>query len=151
MFNKCQFCMVILNALHIIFFKSLSTSCTYIVYLGSFSCKLLKKLVFELLLVFIFIGEVCIIEYCEIFDTRKPFGRCLVQTFLLCGRLIFGPDARSLFVTITLILVPAIIFCVFVARHFLAYYVQHRGYAIMVITVVYTSYVSTTTVFFEFY
>ncbi|KAB2031163.1 hypothetical protein ES319_D05G286300v1 [Gossypium barbadense] len=62
--------------------------------------------------------------------------------FFLGGRLIFGPDARSLPVTLLLISVPSIIFCIFVARH-----LRHRfspynaGYGIMVVAVVFTIYV----------
>ncbi|MFQ6666660.1 hypothetical protein Gotur_032935 [Gossypium turneri] len=65
-----------------------------------------------------------------------------MQKFFLGGRLIFGPDARSLPVTLLLISVPSIIFCIFVARH-----LRHRfspynaGYGIMVVAVVFTIYV----------
>lgn len=66
-----------------------------------------------------------------------------MQKFFLGGRLIFGPDARSLSVTLLLILVPVIIFCVFVARHLQHEYLQHNaGYMILVVAVVFTIYVS---------
>ncbi|GKV17388.1 hypothetical protein SLEP1_g27903 [Rubroshorea leprosula] len=58
--------------------------------------------------------------------------------FCLQGRLIFGPDARSLFVTIFLIVVPVAIFCVFVARKLLEDFPHHWGISIMVIVVVLT-------------
>ncbi|KAI4366838.1 hypothetical protein MLD38_022655 [Melastoma candidum] len=39
------------------------------------------------------------------------------EKFILGGRLIFGPDASSLIITMALIIVPVIIFCIFVAWH----------------------------------
>ncbi|PHT31832.1 putative protein S-acyltransferase 9 [Capsicum baccatum] len=62
--------------------------------------------------------------------------------FLLGGRLIFGPDAKSLIITFTLILVPVVLFCVFVARNFV-FELQREtaGYAILVIAIVFTIYV----------
>eukprot|EP01018_Ginkgo_biloba_P019183 Gb_32541 [translate_table: standard] len=62
--------------------------------------------------------------------------------FFLRGRLVFGPDVTSLVVTIFLIVVPVIIFCVFVARHLLHKFPgKNSGYAILVVAVVYTFYV----------
>lgn len=62
--------------------------------------------------------------------------------FLLGGRLIFGPDAKSLIITFTLILVPVVLFCVFVARNLvLELQRESAGYAILVITIVFTIYV----------
>ncbi|KAF9612226.1 hypothetical protein IFM89_038648 [Coptis chinensis] len=62
--------------------------------------------------------------------------------FLFGGRLIFGPDARSLLISILLILVPVVIFCALVARHlrheFEAYY---AGNAISVLAVALTIWV----------
>ncbi|PON52639.1 Zinc finger, DHHC-type, palmitoyltransferase [Parasponia andersonii] len=62
--------------------------------------------------------------------------------FLLGGRLIFGPDARSLLVTLLLIIVPVTIFCVFVARHLRhEFSPDDSGYAILVVAIVFTIYV----------
>ncbi|CAH9092219.1 unnamed protein product [Cuscuta epithymum] len=62
--------------------------------------------------------------------------------FLLNGRLIFGPDAKALIVTSMLIVVPAAIFCIFVARKFLHQLEESSaGYVIMTVTVILTSYV----------
>jgi hypothetical protein len=68
------------------------------------------------------------------------FAFC-VQRFFLCGRFIFGPDVRSLAVTIFLIVAPVACFCVFVGRHLLHHY-GNAGIAIIVVAVVYTVYVS---------
>ncbi|CAK9134681.1 unnamed protein product [Ilex paraguariensis] len=62
--------------------------------------------------------------------------------FFLGGRLIFGPDARSLLVTLLLIIVPIVIFCVFVARHLRHEFLPNNaGYAVLVVAIVYTIYV----------
>ncbi|KAL2624135.1 hypothetical protein R1flu_008380 [Riccia fluitans] len=59
--------------------------------------------------------------------------------FFLCGRMIFGPDVRSLVVTVFLIIVPAVIFCVFVARKLVDKFENHSGVAILVAAAVFTS------------
>ncbi|KAK7271054.1 hypothetical protein RJT34_26649 [Clitoria ternatea] len=61
--------------------------------------------------------------------------------FFLQGRFIFGPDARSLALTIFLIVVPIAVFCAFVARNLINDFSDHLGITIMVISVVFTIYV----------
>lgn len=65
----------------------------------------------------------------------------LVQIFLFGGRLIFGPDAKSLVVTLLLILVPVVLFCTLVARNLLDE-IPDGGSVILVVTIVFTIYVS---------
>ncbi|PIA41950.1 hypothetical protein AQUCO_02100056v1 [Aquilegia coerulea] len=61
--------------------------------------------------------------------------------FFLQGRFIFGPDVRSLGLTIFLIAAPVTIFCVFVARKLMDDYSHHLGISIIVIAVAFTLYV----------
>ena len=74
-------------------------------------------------------------------DVTIRFITCL-QIFFLQGRLIFGPDVRSLGLTIFLIVAPVTVFCVFVARKLMDDYPHHLGISIMVVAVVFTFYVS---------
>ncbi|CAH9128348.1 unnamed protein product [Cuscuta epithymum] len=59
--------------------------------------------------------------------------------FFLGGRLIFGPDARSLLlITLLLVIVPVAIFCVFVAIHLRHQFSPHNaGYAVIVAPIVF--------------
>ncbi|XP_059644492.1 probable protein S-acyltransferase 7 [Cornus florida] len=61
--------------------------------------------------------------------------------FFLQGRFIFGPDARSLALTIFLIVGPVAAFCVFVARKLMDHFSHHWGISIMVVAVAFTIYV----------
>uniref|UniRef100_A0A5B7BT14 S-acyltransferase n=1 Tax=Davidia involucrata TaxID=16924 RepID=A0A5B7BT14_DAVIN len=61
--------------------------------------------------------------------------------FFLQGRFIFGPDVRSLMLTIFLIVAPVTIFCVFVARKLMDDFPHHLGISIMVVVIVFTLYV----------
>ncbi|KAL0002469.1 hypothetical protein SO802_016250 [Lithocarpus litseifolius] len=70
-------------------------------------------------------------------DVPAPLG----QIFFLQGRFIFGPDVRSLGLTIFLIVAPVAVFCVFVARKLMDVYSNHWGVSIMVVSVVFTIYI----------
>ncbi|KAH7686713.1 palmitoyltransferase ZDHHC9/14/18 protein [Dioscorea alata] len=59
--------------------------------------------------------------------------------FFLQGRFIFGPDVRSLFLTIFLIVAPASVFCALVARKLMDQF-SDWGVSIMVIAVAFTIY-----------
>ncbi|XP_021895726.1 LOW QUALITY PROTEIN: probable protein S-acyltransferase 7 [Carica papaya] len=61
--------------------------------------------------------------------------------FFLQGRFIFGPDVRSLGLTIFLIVAPVTIFCVFVARKLMDDFSDHLGISLMVAAVIFTVYV----------
>ncbi|PPS04628.1 hypothetical protein GOBAR_AA16045 [Gossypium barbadense] len=60
------------------------------------------------------------------------------QVFVLGGRFIFGPDVRSLFFTIFLIVAPVAVFCVFVARKLMDDFPHHLGISIMAVVVALT-------------
>lgn len=79
----------------------------------------------------------------SVFSSFTSHTLNLMQKFICGGRLIFGPDARSLLVTLLLITVPVIIFCVFVARHLRhAFSSYSAGYAVLVVALLFTIYVS---------
>ncbi|KAL3818533.1 hypothetical protein ACJIZ3_004438 [Penstemon smallii] len=61
--------------------------------------------------------------------------------FCLGGRFIFGPDVSSVFLSIFLIVAPAVVFCIFVARKLMDDFSGDWGISIMVVFVVFTSYV----------
>ncbi|CAL1398507.1 unnamed protein product [Linum trigynum] len=60
--------------------------------------------------------------------------------FFLNGRFIFGPDVRSLALTIFLIVAPVAVFCIFVARKLMNDFPNDWGISIMVAAVVFTVY-----------
>ncbi|KAH9623817.1 hypothetical protein KSS87_019649 [Heliosperma pusillum] len=62
------------------------------------------------------------------------------NNFLLQGRLIFGPDVRSLFFTILLIAAPVGVFCAFVAHKLIHVYPDNSGISIMVVVIALTVY-----------
>ena len=69
-----------------------------------------------------------------------------MQKFLFGGRLIFGPDAKSLVVTLLLVLVPVILFCTLVARKLIDE-IPDGGFAILVVAIVFTIHVSSKPLF----
>lgn len=65
-----------------------------------------------------------------------------MQIFALRGRLIFGPDARSLHFTIFLIVVPVILFCSLVSQSLVNYFPKTIGLLLVAFPAVFTLYVS---------
>ncbi|KAJ4850214.1 Protein S-acyltransferase 8 [Turnera subulata] len=62
--------------------------------------------------------------------------------FIFKGRLIFGPDAKSLLITILLIVVPIVVFCTNVASNLVHRFPLHNeGYAIFAAAILFTIYV----------
>ncbi|KAG9152265.1 hypothetical protein Leryth_024558 [Lithospermum erythrorhizon] len=59
--------------------------------------------------------------------------------FLLKGRLVFGPDAKSILITLLLIIVPVFIFVTFIGRKFVDK--VNAGYAISPLIIVFTIFV----------
>ncbi|XP_010519475.1 PREDICTED: probable protein S-acyltransferase 5 [Tarenaya hassleriana] len=57
------------------------------------------------------------------------------NVFFLGGRLIFGPDAQSILLTIFLITAPVTVFCVFVARKLMDDFPHNRGVSILAIAI----------------
>ncbi|GMN19753.1 hypothetical protein TIFTF001_045228 [Ficus carica] len=61
--------------------------------------------------------------------------------FLLNGRLIFGPDVRSLFLTVFLIVAPVILFSAFVSQRLILEFPHNLGNLILAICILFTLYV----------
>ncbi|RDY01561.1 putative protein S-acyltransferase 7, partial [Mucuna pruriens] len=68
------------------------------------------------------------------------------NVFLFGGRLIFGPDVKSIFISIFLVLVPVAVFCAMVARKLLEDFPHHSGWSIMVAVIALTLFVLITLV-----
>ncbi|XWS68709.1 hypothetical protein CRYUN_Cryun04dG0114800 [Craigia yunnanensis] len=60
--------------------------------------------------------------------------------FCLGGRLIYGPDVRSIFLTISLIVIPVILFCAFVSQRLIHEFDHHLGNLIVAILILFTVY-----------
>ncbi|XP_043726207.1 probable protein S-acyltransferase 7 [Telopea speciosissima] len=61
--------------------------------------------------------------------------------FFLGGRLIFGPDVRSLFFTVFLIVTPVILFGAFVSQRLVNEFSHHLGSLIVAISAIFTIYI----------
>ncbi|CAI9280606.1 unnamed protein product [Lactuca saligna] len=60
--------------------------------------------------------------------------------FFLGGRFIFGPDFKSVFLSMFLIIAPVAVFCAFVGRKLLDHFPHHLGILIMAILIAFTIY-----------
>ncbi|CAL0330078.1 unnamed protein product [Lupinus luteus] len=68
------------------------------------------------------------------------------NVFLFQGRLIFGPDVNSVFLSMFLIIAPVTVFCAFVARKLIDDFPHHSGWSIMIVVIVHTLFVLITLV-----
>ncbi|KAL2342806.1 hypothetical protein Fmac_004091 [Flemingia macrophylla] len=68
------------------------------------------------------------------------------NVFLFGGRLIFGPDVKSIFISIFLVLFPVALFCSMVARKLLDDFPHHLGWSIMAVAIALTLFVLITLV-----
>ncbi|CAD5177972.1 unnamed protein product [Musa acuminata subsp. malaccensis] len=80
----------------------------------------------------------------RIIETSGPSRRVYQEwkgsnKFFLGGRLIFGPDVRSLALTISLIIVPVILFAIFVSQKLVNEF-HHYGTLIIAITLIFAAY-----------
>lgn len=64
-----------------------------------------------------------------------------LQKFYCGGRIVFGPDIKSIFLTLSLILIPVILFWVFVAKALIIAY-HGEGIILVVSSALLTAYVS---------
>ncbi|CAH9062299.1 unnamed protein product [Cuscuta europaea] len=63
------------------------------------------------------------------------------NNFIFGGRLIFGPDFRSISFTLFLILVPLLLFCVFVSRGLINKLPHPIGHILLALALVFTTYI----------
>ncbi|XP_057949116.1 probable protein S-acyltransferase 7 [Malania oleifera] len=82
----------------------------------------------------------------KIIDSNGPSVR-LYQVwkgsnrFFLGGRLIFGPDVRSLLLTVLLIVTPVILFCLFVSQRLINEFPHQLGNLIAAVSAIFTVYI----------
>ncbi|KAF8040985.1 hypothetical protein BT93_B3027 [Corymbia citriodora subsp. variegata] len=72
----------------------------------------------------------------RVYQTWKGSNR-----FCCGGRLIFGPDARSLFLTVFLIVTPVILFCTFVSQRLFHEFDHPIGALVVAISAIFTLYI----------
>jgi hypothetical protein len=65
-----------------------------------------------------------------------------LQIFFLGGRLIFGPDVRSLIATVCLIVIPVIVFAAVVPQQLANGYQNQIGGWVASVSIIFTAYVS---------
>ncbi|MED6205575.1 hypothetical protein PIB30_018932 [Stylosanthes scabra] len=63
------------------------------------------------------------------------------NVFFLRGRLIFGPDVKSIFISLFLVISPVAVFCAFVARKLIHDFPHHAGWSILVLVILHTFFV----------
>ncbi|RDX73955.1 putative protein S-acyltransferase 7, partial [Mucuna pruriens] len=61
--------------------------------------------------------------------------------FCLQGRLIFGPDVKSIFLTVFLIVAPVAVFSAFVVRKLLDDFPHNWGYSILIVVILHTMFI----------
>ncbi|XP_058757261.1 probable protein S-acyltransferase 6 [Vicia villosa] len=63
------------------------------------------------------------------------------NVFFLGGRLIFGPDVKSIITTVFLVVAPVAVFCALVARKLMDDFPHHSGYSILILVILHTIFV----------
>ncbi|OVA09721.1 zinc finger protein [Macleaya cordata] len=83
----------------------------------------------------------------QIIDTSEDLSKRVYQVwkgrnkFFLGGRLVFGPDVRSLVLTICLIVIPVILFCAFVSHRLINEFQHHLCNVVVAIPAVFAAYI----------